>query len=165
MIDPEQLLELIKNRRSIRSFKDVMPSDKEIDMIIEAGRWTPSASNRQPWEFIVIKDEKIIKEIAGTQSQGFSIEAPVHIAIVGKKQASPKWYEIDTSLASMNMMLMAWSLQIGTCWIGAMNKKKAKHVLGLNDDDYLLTILPFGYLKGSVPKGCRKAMKDIRKEM
>ncbi len=165
MIEPKNFLELIKNRRSIRAFQEKMPSEEEISMIIEAGRWTPSASNRQPWEFIVIKDKHIIREIAATQSQGFSVQAPFHIAIVGKKRESPNWYKIDTSLASMNMILMAWSLQIGTCWIGAMDKEKAKKVLGLSEDDFLLTILPFGYIKGNIPKGYRKPLEKVRKEI
>ncbi|MBN1802742.1 MAG: nitroreductase family protein [Candidatus Lokiarchaeota archaeon] len=89
MINPKKLLDLMKQRRSIRSFREEMPSDDEINMIIKAGRWTPSASNRQPWEFIVIKNKQVIQKIAATQSQGFSIQAPFHVAIVGKKQESP----------------------------------------------------------------------------
>jgi nitroreductase len=167
MIEPEKLLEFIKHRRSIRSFEKSEIAEDAIEMILEAGRWTPSASNRQPWEFIVIKDKEILKEIASSAMYGnFVKRAPMAIAIVGKKTISPKWYVIDTSLVSMNMMLMAWSLGIGTCWIGSMDREKAKEILKLNEDDYLLTILPFGYIKGSIPKpSMRKSMAEIRKEI
>ncbi len=57
MIDPQDFLEFIKNRRSIRSFQDKQIPDNEIQMILEAGRWAPSASNKQPWEFYVIRDK------------------------------------------------------------------------------------------------------------
>jgi nitroreductase len=167
MIEPEKLLEFIKHRRSIRSFEQSEIAEDAIEMILEAGRWTPSASNRQPWEFIVIKDKEILKEIASSAMYGnFVKRAPMAIAIVGKKSISPKWYIIDTSLVSMNMMLMAWSLGIGTCWIGSMDREKAKEILKLNEDDYVLTILPFGYIKGSIPNpSMRKSMAEIKKEI
>ncbi|MHA1105911.1 MAG: nitroreductase family protein [Promethearchaeota archaeon] len=96
----------------------------------------------------------------------FVKRAPLAIAIVDKKSISSNWYVIDTSLVSMNMMLMAWSLGIGTCWIGSMDKEKAKEILKLNEDDYLLTILPFGYIKGAIPKPpLRKSMEEIKKEV
>jgi nitroreductase len=167
MIKPELLLNFLKNRRSIRNFQDKMVSEKEINMILEAGRWTPSASNRQPWKFIVIKDRDFINKIAKAASYGrFIKEASVLIAIIGKIKTSPKWYIIDTSLVSMNMMLMAWSMGIGTCWIGAMNREKAKQILELKDDDYVLTILPFGYIKGNIPDPThRKSLKEIVTEI
>jgi nitroreductase len=167
MIEPDKLLDFIKQRRSIRSFEITEITEDDIEMILEAGRWAPSASNRQPWEFILIKDKEILKEIASSAMYGnFVKRAPLAIAIVGKKSISPNWYIIDTSLVSMNMMLMAWSLGIGTCWIGSMDRKKAKEILKLNEDDYLLTILPFGYIKGSIPKpSLRKSMAEIKKEI
>jgi len=165
MIKPEELLTLIKDRRSIRQFQEKDIPQEEIEMILEAGRWTPSASNKQPWEFIVIRNKEIIKKIGKTQSQPFWVTAPVHIAIIGKKKKNPNWYKIDTTLASMNMMLMAWALEIGTCWVGAMDKAKASEILGLSEEDFLLTILPMGYIKGEIPKSYRTLMKRITREI
>ena len=165
MVNPDDLLNLIKERRSIRQYKDEDIPENEIEMILEAGRWSPSASNRQPWEFIVIRNKEIIKKIAETQNQNFSVHAPVHIAIIGKKKRSPDWHVIDTSLVTMNMFLMAWTLNIGSCWIGAVDKKKASEILELTDEDSLLTILPFGYIEGNIPKGYRKIMKRIKREL
>ena len=161
MIDPEEFLKFVKERRSIRSFQDKDILDKEIEMILEAGRWTPSASNRQPWEFIVIKDKEIKLKVAKTASYGmFMKEAPVLIAIIGKTRISPKWYIIDTSLVTMNMMLMAWSLGIGTCWIGTMNRERAREVLKLKETDYVATILPFGYPEGEIPSPTARKSKE-----
>ncbi|MFX1275424.1 MAG: nitroreductase family protein [Promethearchaeota archaeon] len=165
MIKPEELLNFIKERRSIREFQDKDIPDSEIEMILEAGRWTPSASNRQPWEFIVIRDKEIIKKLGGVQRQKFWVHAPVHIAIIGKIKKNPNWYLIDTTLASMNMILMAWALKIGTCWVGAMDKEKASEILGLTEDEFLLTILPLGYIKGDIPKSYRTIMKRIKREI
>jgi nitroreductase len=167
LIEPNTLLKFLSERRSIRNFQDKIIPDEEIDMILEAGRWAPSASNRQPWEFIIIKDREFINKIAKVASYGsFIKESSVVIAIIGKTKISPKWYIIDTSLVTMNMMLMAWSLGIGTCWIGAMNRDKAKQILELHNDDYLATILPFGYIEGDIPAPTpRKSLKEIVKEI
>jgi nitroreductase len=163
MFEPELFLKFLKGRRSIRVYLDKPIKDEELNMILEAGRWTPSASNRQPWEFIVIKNKDILLKLAKTIGYGrFMRVVPVAIAIIAKIKTSPKWYLIDTSLVSMNMMLMAWSMGIGTCWIGAMNREKAKNILDLGDNDHLLTILPFGYIHGEIPEPtARKSLDKI----
>ncbi|MFX1316222.1 MAG: nitroreductase family protein [Promethearchaeota archaeon] len=167
MIDPELFLKFLKSRRSIRDFQEKPISDKEIEMILEAGRWAPSANNQQPWEFIVIKNKEILIAISKLAGYGkFIAQSTVAIAIIGKKKVSSKWYLQDTSLASMNMMLMAWSLNIGTCWIGNLDREKAKELLKVSKDNFLLTILPFGYIKGAVPPQTnRKDLNKIKKEI
>ncbi|TFF98411.1 MAG: hypothetical protein EU541_06880 [Promethearchaeota archaeon] len=165
MIEPKKFLEFLKDRRTIRCFKDEMISDKEIQMILEAGQWAPSSSNRQAWEFIVVKNKKMIKELSNTAIYGkFVREAPILIAIIGFVHDNPNWYIQDTSVASMNMMLMAWALGIGTCWIGSMDRTEAKEILGVHQDNFLLTILPFGYLRKEKPSPPgRKSLDDITK--
>ena len=167
MIKPEEFLAFLKDRRSIRSYLDKKISDKEVEMILEAGRWTPSASNKQPWEFLVIRNKEILREISKKAFYGRHIKrAPLAIAIVGKIKVNPNYYIQDTSLASMNMMLMAWSLGIGTCWTGALKRDAVKELLGLEENDYLLTILPMGYIKGNVPKPTlRKGLDQLKKEI
>lgn len=163
MIEPKDFLEFLKDRRTIRCFKDEMIPDNEIQMILEAGRWTPSASNRQAWKFIVVKNKDIIKKLSNIAIYGkFLREAPVLIAIVGYVHDNPNWYIQDTSLASMNMSLMAWSLNIGTCWIGSMDRTEAKEILGIKQDNFLLTILPLGYLRKEKPVSPdRKSLEHI----
>ena len=165
MIDPKILLNFIKERRSIRAFQSKSVPENEIEMILEAGRWAPSASNRQPWQFIIIKSKEMLEKVAKVARYGkFISGASFAVAIVGKPRTSHNWYVVDTSLVSMNMMLMAWSLGIGTCWIGSMNKEKAKQVLGLSVNDYLLTVLPFGYIQGDIPNPTyRKPISDFTK--
>jgi nitroreductase len=167
MIDPEILLDFIKERRSIRAFQDKQIPEKEIEMILEAGRWAPSASNRQPWNFLLIKNRDVLKKLARVTGYGWFIgEASFAVAIVGKPRTSKNYYIIDTSLVSMNMMLMAWSLGIGTCWIGSINKERAKEILELSRHDYLLTVLPFGYIQGAIPDPTqRNPLNKIVKEI
>lgn len=167
MINPKDFLEFLKRRRSIRMFQNKMIPDDEIEMILKAARWTPSASNRQPWQFIVIKDKELLKTLSEITIYGYFIaQAPVAIAIVGKISESPNWYIQDTTLASMSIMLMAWSLGIGTCWIGSLDREKTKELLNIGKKDYLLTVLPLGYIKGDIPKPTpRKELKEIKKEI
>jgi nitroreductase len=167
MIKPDVLLDFIKERRSIRQYQEKDIPEDEIEMILEAGRWAPSGSNKQPWEFIVVKDKDKIREIEKVASYGkFIKQVPVLIAIVGKPSINPKWYIQDTSLASMNMMLMAWALKIGTCWIGTMNREKAKAILDIDKNDFLLTVLPLGYIKGNIPSLTpRKDIVQIKREI
>lgn len=167
MINPEEFLAFLKERRSIRSYLDKVIPDNEVEMILEAGRWAPSASNKQPWEFIVIKNKEILREISKKAFYGRHIKrAPLAIAIVGKIKENPNYYTQDTSFASMNMMLMAWRLGIGTCWTGALEREAVKEMLGLDEGDYLLTILPMGYIKGNIPQPTqRKNLNQISREM
>jgi len=167
MINPEEFLAFLKERRSIRIYLDKLISNDEVEMILEAGRWSPSASNKQPWEFLVIKNKEVLKEISKKAFYGKHIkEAPLAIAIVGKIKENPNYYIQDTSLVSMNMMLMAWSLGIGTCWTGALKRDVVKEMLGLEENDYLLTILPMGYIKGNIPKpSLRKSLNQISREV
>ena len=167
MVEPEEFLQFLKARRSIREFKDEEIPIEQIDMILEAGRWAPSASNLQPWEFIIIKDNEILAKISKLAFYGkFIKEVPFAIAIVGKIRTSSKWYIVDTSLVSMNMMLMAHALGIGTCWIGALKREKVKKLLGLGENDYILTVLPFGYYRGDLPDPTpRKPLNKIIKRI
>ena len=168
MIDPEKVLNFLKDRRTIRNFEDKEIPDDAIKMILEAGRWSPSASNRQPWEFIVIKNKELLKKLWDTKavfSPSFQT-APLAIVIVGKINESPNWYETDLVLASMNIMLMAWALKLGTCWIGSMNRKKSKKILNLEENDFILTILPIGYIKDGIPNPPpRKELSQITREI
>lgn len=168
MIDAEKVLNFLKDRRTIRRFEDKEVPDDAIKMILESGRWAPSASNKQPWEFIVIKSKETLRKLWDSKavfSPSFK-KAPLAIAIVGKIDQNPNWYETDTILASMNMMLMAWALNLGTCWIGSMNRKISKKILNLGENDFVLTILPIGYIKGKIPNPPpRKELGQISREI
>jgi len=63
-----EFIELIKSRRSIRKYQDKPVSNKILQKLLEAAQWAPSAHNSQPWEFIIIKDEEIKRNIANVSS-------------------------------------------------------------------------------------------------
>lgn len=86
-LDYDNLLKLMKARRSIRRLKSVPISDEDIKKILEAARWAPSGANTQPWDFIVINDEKVknklLDTVEGTIKTDQLREAPVLIVVCG----------------------------------------------------------------------------------
>ncbi|MCK4433029.1 MAG: nitroreductase family protein [Methanomicrobia archaeon] len=76
------VFDAIRNRRSIRKYKKDPVEDEKITKCLEAARWAPSASNRQPWHFIVVRDEKTRKKLSDMHPYGrFMRESPVVIAL------------------------------------------------------------------------------------
>ena len=75
----EDLLQLVKQRRSVRSFKADPIPDEHISRIIEIARWAPSGFNLQPWEFIVIKDQKTKDSIVNIVSEGRNSNMAIEI--------------------------------------------------------------------------------------
>ncbi len=152
----------MKARRSIRLFRPDPVPDEAINTILEAARWCQSASNKQPWRFIVVKGKETIKALGKCATYGNFIEqAPVVIAIVANTEDAPKWYVHDSSMCSHQACLMAWALGLGTCWIGSMDREKAAGVLGLAKQEVLTTILPIGYPKNVPKPTSRKALADL----
>ncbi|HZD43186.1 MAG TPA: nitroreductase family protein [Methanomicrobiales archaeon] len=139
----DTVLDTIKNRRSIRDYQDKDLPVEAIHEIIDAGIQAPSGVNLQPWRFVVITDREVIQRISdyckpilakdleavereeskafidALMSEDFSIfyNAPVLILVLGN-QRDPM-HAIDCTLCAENMMLAAWSLGIGSCWIGS----------------------------------------------
>ena len=62
-MDTENLLNIIRRRRSVRVYKTGKVSDRQLETILEAARWAPSGANTQPWEFVVTRDRKKMKKV------------------------------------------------------------------------------------------------------
>lgn len=102
------ILNIIKSRRSTRRFKADMVSDEDLNAILEAGRWSPSGENKQPWKFIVIKNRDIMLKIVELSPfkgfHAFLRNGPILIAILVNSKAS-KWAVLDGALCTQNLML------------------------------------------------------------
>ncbi|NIQ12900.1 MAG: hypothetical protein GTO02_00355 [Candidatus Dadabacteria bacterium] len=129
---------------SIRNFINKKASDEIINKILEAGRLAPSAHNDQPWEFVLIKDKAKLKEMGSYCISG-SFITQSDFAIVVLTDPGSKWQEIDTTRAAQNMILTAWSFEIGTCWVGRIEEGGLKNYLKIPKGKRILTVLPFGY--------------------
>jgi len=141
------LIDYILTRRSIRHYENKDIPDDVLRQILEAGRQAPSAANRQPIRFVVVKDHDILKTLCDTLITRFVKYAPV--AIVGcadvKSLLTGRWAVIDATIAMQNMVIAAWTLKVGSCWIGACNERKVKELLKIPDKWKVVALLTFGY--------------------
>jgi len=129
------LIDLILSRRSIRSYENKDIPEDVLQQILEAGRQAPSAANRQPIRFVVVTDHDILKNLCDTLITRFVKTAPAAIAGCAdvKSLLTGKWAVVDTTIAMQNMVIAAWALGIGSCWIGACNEEKVRKLLKIPD--------------------------------
>lgn len=140
------VLEAIRLRRSVRAYLPHPIPRETLLEILEAGRLAPSASNIQPWHFVVVTDPERRKMIADTgRWAGFIREAPIVIVGCGDPEASPKWYMVDVAIAMQNMVLAATSLGVGTCWVGSFDEEKVKKILKIPRKLRIVALLAMGY--------------------
>jgi len=153
-------LDIILSRRSVRRFEDKQISQDVLDKIVEAGRQSPSAANRQPYRFILVTDPKLKNELLGLLS-GFAKKAPLIVVGCANLKAilTGRWAVVDTAIALENMVLAAWSLAVGSCWIGSFNENKVKKALGVPEDWKVVALVAFGYPAES-PKPRKKKSRN-----
>ena len=150
------LFDVILNRRSIRRYEDKEIPKDVLDQIVEAGRQSPSAANRQPYHFVIVTDSEIKQKLPGRFS-GFIKNAPVIIVGCANPKAllTGKWAIIDTTIVLENMVLAAWSLGVGSCWIGSFNEQKIKELLKIPKDWKIVALITLGY-PAETPKPTKK---------
>jgi len=141
------LLDLILSRRSIRRYENKDISEEVLQQILETGRQAPSAANRQPIHFVVVNDHDLLKNLCDTLFSRFVKYAP--LAIVGcadiKSLLTGKSAVVETTIAMQNMVIAAWTLGLGSCWIGACNEEKVKELLKIPDKWKVVALLTLGY--------------------
>jgi nitroreductase len=160
----EDVLDLLKNRRSIRKYKDKPVEKEKIEKCLEAARWAPSASNRQPWEFLVVKDEEKRKRLSEIHPYAkFVSQSPVVFIPLTDPKAHKKYHMSDTALATLQYMLEAYSLGLGTCWAGVIDssfENDIKEMFGVPEHLKVLGIVATGYPDES-PKKTRKDIDSL----
>jgi len=165
------VFEAIKERRSIRSFKEQDVKEEDIEMLIEAARWAPSAGNVQPWEFIIVRRHELKKELAEAAfGQAFVEEAPIVIVVCADENRSFQGYSVrgktlyciqDTAAAIQNIHLTAHSLGLGTCWIGAFSEGETAKILKVPNGVRPVAIVPIGYPAESPAPRNRRPINQI----
>lgn len=153
-----EVFECVSTLSSIRSYIRKEVPESVVREVLEAGRLSPSAHNDQPWEFILITDRRKLAEMEIYCISGRFIKE-VDFAVVVLTDPSSKWHEIDGTRAVQNMVLTAWSHNLGSCWIGALDREGLKKYLGVPENMHVLTVLPFGYFKAAW-RSERKYRKD-----
>ncbi len=145
--------DIIRNRRSVRAYKDNEIPKDVLQKVLDALRLAPSACNYQPWKFIIVTDEAIkSKLVTACKGQKFIAESPIVIVGCGyPQQAYPNMAgrgnsaEIDVTIAMDHLTLSAAAEGLGTCWIGAFSEKEVKEILNIPDTVKVVALMPLGY--------------------
>lgn len=136
-------------RRSIRKYLDTPVEAEKVMTILEAGRWAPSASNRQAWHFIVIRDAEMRKALAKAHPYGrFMAESPVVIVVLGDPEKHPRYHLSDPHNAVQNMLLAAYSKGLSTCWMGVRDtdiEPKFRELLNIPEEIRVVCSISVGY--------------------
>ena len=186
------VLEAIKSRRAIRSYEDKPVPESAIETMLEAAIYAPSAINIQPWKFTIVTSKTEMKRLsdiakpallrtlpdAGNQAlsalkkslsdpkYNIFYEAPLLIFVSGEKS---RFGVYDCSMAAQNMMLTAYSLGIGSCWIGTAvalaNEPKMKIELGIPEDHEVHAAIIFGYPRNGFPQSPPKRPAEVLKRI
>jgi nitroreductase len=155
------VLEAIKTRRSIRKYKKAPVPEEELEKILDAGRWAPSASNLQPWKFIVLSDFQVRERVARLLTFGnFLAEAPLGIAVVVDPMVSNHPVE-DGSIAAYSMLLAAHAVGLGGCWLNpSHNEEELKEIFGIPKEVRLISVISLGY-PDEAPSMTRRELRDV----
>jgi nitroreductase len=165
-----ELNEAIKKRRSIRAYKAQDVSEEAVEKLIEAASFAPSAGNIQPWKFVIARKPDTKKKLAEAADQAFIEEAPVVIVVCANEKRAEMGYGPrgktlyciqDTAAATQNIHLTAYSLGLGTCWIGAFNEDQAKKAINAPEEMRPVVIIPVGYADETPAQRRRRPISQI----
>ena len=151
----------IRTRREIREYLHKPILDDNLLRILEAGRLAPSSKNSQPWHFVVIRNKETLKKISDLTPTGAHIaKAPLGIAVLMDGAKLP---DIDGARAIQNMVLAAWEIGIGSCWVTNFYEDAVKDILGAPQRMKLISVIPFGYPAESKTRRNkdRKSLEEI----
>lgn len=149
---------VVEKRRSIRRYKPDPVPDDLIEKILESARIAPSAGNRQPCHFIVVKDAERKKALGLRE---WAAEAPVIIVGCADSSLSPVWHLVDFGIAFEHIILAATNLGLATCWQGRLEHETIKKILGIPDTIKVVAVTSLGYSAESPEPKARKALSEM----
>lgn len=164
---------LFRNRRSVRKFTDREVSDKQIKEILNAAMVAPSGNHKCPWEFVVVKDKKVLKKLSKVGMWvGFVSNSSVSIVITAKPSDSDMWVQ-DCSLTAGHIYLESTNQGLGCCWGNVKGEdsqegrkeRVVKKILNIPDDYRVLCIMAIGYPKNEVAPHSEEAYKEEKIHM
>jgi len=165
------LFEVIRERRSIRTYTKEEVSGENIEKLIDAARLAPSAGNIQPWEFVIVKDAETKRKLSvAALDQRFIEEAPAVIVICANEERSSWRYGQrgrtlyclqDTAAAAQNILLAAHALGLGTCWIGAFHEEGVRRALNTPTGVRPVAIIPVGHPAEKPEAPPKRSIREI----
>ena len=138
-----ELLKIMKNRRSVRTYTEESIPEEKLEQILNAGLLSPSGRAIRPWEFIVVQNKEMLQKLAGCREGSADMlkGASAAIVVAADPGKTDVWIE-DCSIAMTQMHLMADSLGVGSCWIQVRLRDAGKAApAGTTTESYLQELL------------------------
>jgi len=161
---------LIEERKSIRKYLDKSVEEEILYKILDAARLSPSAGNKQPWLFYVVRDEKIKSKFKKVYNKEWFYTAPVIICgCYDTTKSYKRVYDkadygiVDVTIAMDHLILAAHEIGLGTCWIAAFKEKPLREILSLPDKIMPVVLTPVGYPDDEGREKIRKELSEIVK--
>ena len=162
--------DLVRQRYSVRAYRDTLPADWQVDALLSAARLAPSACNRQPWHFYVVRSAECRKALAAAYPRPWFATAPLYIAITvhhGEEWVRPsdghRHGIVDAAIAAEHICLAATEVGLGTCWVCAFDVDACRRALPLAADEEPVILLPIGFSEegAAVPEKTRKSLGEV----
>ncbi len=173
----DDLMSIIKSRRSIRRFQEKPVPEDILHKLLEAARWAPSWANTQCWHFVVVKDMEVKKKIQETVSSRNPsylalVNAPVLLVVCGQLKRSGyysdkyptkfgDWFMYDLGLATQNLCLAAHDSGLGTVIVGLFDHDRVGEIVKLPPEHEVMVLVPLGYPDHAPSPPKRKELEDF----
>jgi nitroreductase len=160
------IYEAIEKRFSVRAYANKPVEDDKLRRVLEAGRASPSARNRQARRTIVVRDPKTRAALVKANGQGWMDSAPVILAVVGLTPndtmhcgvpADP----VDCAIAIDHMTLAAVAEGLGTCWVGHFDQDESRKILGIPPTAKIIELVALGYPAAAQPPRRREPLERL----
>jgi nitroreductase len=161
--------ELIEKRYSVRAYQSRPVEEEKLQKVLNAARLAPTAANRQPFRFIVVKTEGRESELKRMYRPDWFTQAPLVICACAvpdegwTRSDGKDYYDVDTTIAMDHLILAAANLGLGTCWIAAFDPAATREILGLPNDIEPVALTPLGYPADELRPKHRKPLSDLVK--
>ncbi len=152
----QDFLILLQHRRSIRKYLDKAVEREKTEKILQAALMSPAGKRLNPWEFVVVEDREILKQMSSCRTYGSRLleGSPLGIVICADSELSDTW-QFDSAITAMNMMLEASDLGLGSCWVQIYNRASeanisaetmVRNLLDIPEKMSVVCVISIGYI-------------------
>jgi nitroreductase len=157
----DNLLELLRNRRSTRKFNDTQISPELVEQLMQAALMSPASKSSNPWQFVLVDDKEMLKALSKSKKNGARLleNAALAVVVIADPAVSDVWVE-DVSIATIFLQLEAEDLGLGSCWVQIRKRMNAdgedaeavvRRLLEIPDNFRVESIVAIGVKEESKP--------------
>jgi nitroreductase len=156
------VFDAVRTVLAVREFQDKPIPDEVLGRIVEAAHLSASASNRQPWHFVLVTERDNMRELGKLVATGPYIAGAAAAIVVAYDKTNPLGVS-DVSRAIQSMILVAWADKVGSNWTGFGRLDGVRQKVSLPDTFEVLAVVPFGYPKRKLGLGKknRKPLAEV----